>query len=286
VLQNAHTWRSEERWLTVAGTRLRVAVSGEGPPLLLLMGIGGNLDMWGPITDHLPGRQLIAFDAPGTGASPFDRPRRMPGLADLAAGLLDALEIDRTDVLGYSFGGALAQQLAHSHPDRVSRLILGATMCGLGGLPARPEVLFHLSHPLRYTSKRYLRWVSPRIYGGMSRRSPEAGAEAATMAARLSRPPSTIGYVGQLWAIWGWSSLPWLPALEMPTLILAGDDDPIIPLFNARILSWRLPNAQLHVVKGGGHLFLLDQAEDIAGVIDGFLGHEEAEPVWAAEAVG
>ncbi|MHB8690828.1 MAG: alpha/beta fold hydrolase [Solirubrobacteraceae bacterium] len=265
-------WRA--RSLTLDRTRLRIATTGDGPPLLLLMGIGGNLEMWKPLARQLPGRRLIAFDAPGTGESSIGRLRRMHGLADLAVELLDALALDAVDVLGYSFGGALAQELAHRHATRVQRLILGATMCGLGGIPARPDVYLHMSHPLRYRSPRYLRWVSPHIYGGRARRPQPASAGNDGMAARLARPPSTLGYLSQLVAISGWSSLPWLPSLRMPVLILAGDDDPIIPLVNARILNWRIPSARLHVVQGGGHLFLLDQTEDVIAAIESFLDED------------
>jgi poly(3-hydroxyoctanoate) depolymerase len=274
------SWHTQ--WVTIDGTRLRVATTGDGPPLLLLMGIGGNLEMWGPLAEQLPGRRLIAFDAPGTGESSIGRLRRMTGLADLTAQLLDALGLGTVDVLGYSFGGALAQQLAHRHPDRVGRLILGATMCGLGGIPARPDVYWHMAHPLRYRSQRYLRWVAPQIYGGRARRPGTAGAQ--SMAARLAHPPSTLGYLSQLAAMSGWSSLPWLSALRMPVLVLAGDDDPIIPLINARILAWRIPDAQLHIVPDGGHLFLLDQSEDVIGVIESFLAESGPESSGVASA--
>ncbi|MGI8625948.1 MAG: alpha/beta fold hydrolase, partial [Geodermatophilaceae bacterium] len=75
----------------------------------------------------------------------------------------------------------------------------------------------------------------------------------------------------QLYAIQGWTSLPWLHRLPQRTLVMAGDDDPIVPLLNARILTWRIPDARLHVVRGGGHLFLLDEPESCAEVIAGFL---------------
>jgi poly(3-hydroxyalkanoate) depolymerase len=264
------TW--ETGWVNLAGTRLRVAQRGSGPPLLLLMGIGGNLEMWRPFASLVSGHRLIAFDAPGTGGSGIGHPRRMTGLADLTARLLDQLGHATVDVLGYSFGGALAQELAHRHPWRVRRLVLGATMCGLGGLPARPEVYWHMAHPLRYHSERYLRWVSPRLYGGRSRGLAAGGEDA--LRARLGRPPGLLGYMSQLAAISGWSSLPWLHSLRAPTLVLAGDDDPLIPLLNARLLQWRIPGARLQVIRGGGHLFLLDQPEDVVDLIEAFLSEE------------
>ncbi|MHB8694511.1 MAG: alpha/beta fold hydrolase [Solirubrobacteraceae bacterium] len=260
------------RQMIVDGTRLRVAEAGSGPPLLLLMGIGGNVEMWGPIADRIRDRRLIAFDAPGTGESSMGRIRRMRGLSDLAAAVLDAFDVPEADVLGYSFGGALAQEFARRHPDRVRRVILGATTFGWGGLPARPSVYIHMIHPTRYHSPRYLDWVAPHIYGGKARVAAEKSGAGILAEARLARPPSTVGYMSQLAALYGWTSLPWLHKLEMPILVLAGDDDPIIPLVNARILACRSPNAKLRIVRGGGHLFLLDEDEGVIQAIDEFLG--------------
>lgn len=256
-------------WLTVDGTRLRIGTSGSGPPLLLLMGIGGNLNMWTPFTSRLGGRRFVAFDAPGTGESEIGRVRRMRGLADLTARLLDELSLDEVDVLGYSFGGALAQELAHRHPARVSRLILGATACGVGGIPAISTVYLHMAHPLRYYSEGYLNWVSPRLLGGRQRHDSASTNEQVRL--RLNAPPSVLGYAAQLAAITGWSSLPWLHQLRMPTLVMAGNDDPLIPMVNARLLQRRIPNARLHVVQGGGHLFILDQPEDVIDTVEAFL---------------
>jgi hypothetical protein len=98
--------------------------------------------------------------------------------------------------------------------------------------------------------------------------------------ARFIERPSTWGYLGQLFAIGGWTSLPWLGSLRQPTLVLAGDDDPIVPLVNGRILARCIPNARLHVVDGGGHLFLLEQPARIAAAVAGYLEHAgEGGPV-------
>ncbi len=117
--------RRDLRHIDVDGVRLRVAVRGAGRPLLLLMGIGGNLEMWAPFEDALDGRTIrtITVDAPGTGGSSGYRfPPRMPGLARTLERMLDILGHEQVDVLGVSFGGVLAQQLAHQAPRRVRRL--------------------------------------------------------------------------------------------------------------------------------------------------------------------
>ncbi|MBV8220731.1 MAG: alpha/beta fold hydrolase [Solirubrobacterales bacterium] len=263
---------SPDRFVHVEGVRLRVRVAGEGQPLLLIMGVGGNIEMWHPFDRdlHARGVQTIGFDAPGTGESgELDRPRRMPWLARMVERLLDELGHERVDVLGTSWGGALAQQLAHQCPGRVRRLVLAATaagMPGFGGVPGHPSALFALLSPRRYRDPDYLASIAGRLYGGGASSLPEEH-----LAARSGRPPSSRGYRHQIWAAQAWSALPWLRSLEPPTLILAGDDDPLVPVANGHILARLIPDARLVVVRGGGHLFLLQRAPDMADLIADFL---------------
>jgi poly(3-hydroxyoctanoate) depolymerase len=252
----------------VGGLRLRVDVRGDGSPLLLLMGIGGNLRMWEPLRAQLDGFTTIAFDAPGTGASSVSLwPRRLPGLSRLTMSLLDELGFDRVAVLGYSFGGLLAQELARRAPDRVDRLVLAATTCGVGAVPGGPVAIAALCTPWRYYSARYFDAIAPNTFGGRMR----DGVDPSLREARLDRPPSLVGYGQQLFAAMGWSSLPWLHHLVPPTLVMCGDDDPIVPVANARLLACRIPRAQLVIVAGGGHLMLLDSAPEVAPLIQSFL---------------
>lgn len=227
-------------FVDLASATLRVAVQGEGPPLLLVPGLGGNLDMWAPLQEHLAGFEVITFDPPGTGGSgPARFPWNMPEMARLAAGLVEGLGRDHLDVLGYSWGGALAQEVAHQFPELVRRLVLCSTTCGLGGVLGSPPALAALTNPWRYYAR--------------------------------AHPPSLAGYTSQLYAIARWTSLPWLHQLRPPTLIVAGDDDPVVPLANARLLAACIPDSRLHVVPGGGHLLLVDQVEEVAPVLRAFL---------------
>jgi pimeloyl-ACP methyl ester carboxylesterase len=107
--------------------------------------------------------------------------------------------------------------------------------------------------------------------GALMSQSTERGLLAAQAADRLRRPPDLLGYAFQLYAVSGWSSLPWLHRLPQPTLVVAGEQDPSVPLCNARLLAARIPDARLHVVKGGGHLFLLDEPENVTPTILDFL---------------
>lgn len=263
------------RFVDVEDVRIRFSVTGSGRPLLLIMGIGASLDLWAPFEAALAGRgfSTIAYDAPGTGQSTRHRvPRRIPGMARNVVRLLDTLGYDRVDVLGVSFGGGVAQQLAHAAPHRVRRLVLAATMPGVGGVPGNPRALMAMATPRRYYDADYFRRVAPTIYGGAARRDPDATLHAS--AQRFTHAPTVGGYAGQLWAISGWSSLRWLHRLPQRTLVLAGDDDPIVPVVNARILARRIPRARLVVLPGAGHLFLLEQAAEAAGLVSDFL----AEP--------
>jgi poly(3-hydroxyalkanoate) depolymerase len=260
------------RTVSVGGQRLRVAVrpgAGDGPPLLVCNGIGTPLEALAPFTAALdPAITVVRFDVPGTGGSPPTRlPYPVPWLAWLAAAMMTELGYGRFDVLGISWGGGLAQQLALSYPRRCRRLVLVATSTGSLMIPARPRVLLHLSSPRRHRDPAHAARIAGTIYGGALRRRPEL---AAPMARAYAAPVSQRGYLYQLLASAGWTSLPWLRLLRQPVLILAGDDDPIIPLANARLMAALLPAARLHVYPDG-HLGLLTRAAELAAVVSDFL---------------
>lgn len=260
--------------LRVGGQLLRVGrqtalggARGGGVPLLLFNGIGGNIELLGPIARWMPGREVITFDIPGVGHSPMPaRPYRMRGIAALAAGVLDHYGHARADVLGVSWGGAAAQQFAHSQGARCRRLILCATAAGMPMVPARPSVLLKMATPRRYISQRYARSISGDIYGGDFRHDPDLGVQHF----RHVKWQSRLGYYLQIAAGTGWSSLPWLWRLKQPTLVMAGQDDPLVPLINARLMNRMIPDSQLKVFDCG-HLFLLTRPEASADAINEFL---------------
>jgi poly(3-hydroxyoctanoate) depolymerase len=260
-----------ERKLRVGHETLRVAERGHrGTPLLLINGIGAHIDMWAPFERLLGDRRLIACDLPGCGESTLSAvPRRMRGLADLVSELIDVLGYGEVDALGYSFGGALAQELAHRFPDRVRRLILCATSPGIISVPPKPLPALFLLTPARYYHPVFFRFMMPRIVGGRTAQDSRALDE--QIDTRLAHPPALLGYLYQLLAAAGWTSMHYLHRLPQPTLVVAGDDDRAIPLANARLLAHRIPNARLHVVIGGGHAFLLDEPESVVGEIEAFL---------------
>jgi poly(3-hydroxyalkanoate) depolymerase len=260
------------RLLRTGGRAVRVAVregTADWPPLLLCNGIGASLELLQPFVDALdPRRTVIRFDMPGIGGSPAPViPYHLGTSASLLSGLLDQLGYERADVLGISWGGALAQQFAISRPDRVRRLVLVATGPGVLMVPARPSVLIRMLTPRRHRDPGYAARVAGELYGGSVRNDPALARDLLHATTRLG---PAQGYYYQLMSGIGWTSLPRLPMLRTPTLILAGDDDPIIPLVNARIMNRLIPRSQLHIYHGG-HLELATDAGRLASAVEAFL---------------
>jgi len=260
------------RILTIGGRAIRVAVR-EGipsrPPLLLCNGIGVSLELFQPFVDALdPQRPVIRFDMPGIGGSPAPVvPYHLATLPSLLAGLLDQLGYEQADVLGISWGGGLAQQFALSRPDRVRRLVLVATGTGALMVPGHPRVLLRMLTPRRHRDPGHAARIAGELYGGSARNDPALARDLLHATTRLG---PARGYYYQLLSSLGWTSLPRLPKLRPPTLILAGDDDPIIPVVNARIMHRLIPRSKLHVYHGG-HLELAADSGRLAAAVQAFL---------------
>jgi poly(3-hydroxyalkanoate) depolymerase len=262
------------RLVDLGRQRLRVAVWPGEPgrvPLLLFNGIGASIEMLMPLAELLDGIETIAFDVPGVGESP---PRRLPYrlwmLARLSGRLLDKLGVDRVDVMGVSWGGTLAQQFALQYPQRCRRLVLAATAQGALMLPGRPSVLRHFITPRRHNDPMLRRRIGGSIYGGRVRTDPTL----MQSIEQFVKPASRYAYLLQQLAVAGWTSVPWLPLLRQPTLILAGNDDPVIPLVNARLMAALIRDSRLHVFDDG-HLFILSQPDETARVLRQFLDEPE-----------
>lgn len=257
------------------GLSLRVVVNpgtSSGTPLLLMNGIGARLELLQPLVEELdPERTVIRFDAPSIGGSPqSSRPYRFRRLCGALAEILDQLGYDEVDVLGISWGGGLAQQFAFSKRSRCRRVVLVSTGTGSIMVPAHPRVLKKMITPRRYTDPAFLEEVAQDLYGGTMRVNP-----AAAISALKAQKADTIsrGYFMQLGAGAMWTSLFFLPLVRKRTLILAGDDDPLIPQMNARMLGKLIPRSEVHIYEGG-HLALVTEAELLAPRITEFLDAE------------
>ena len=254
----------------VGGHRIRYAVRAGDPartPLLFMNGLGANIELAQPFIDALRRPTVVIFDVPGVGGSPTPAaPYRPCAIARLGADLLDHLGIPQADVLGVSWGGAIAQQFALQHARRCRRLVLAATAPGALMVPARPSVLLKMLTPRRYLDQAHARRVAGDVYGGAFRREP-ALVDRTFAHVRFA---SSRGYYLQLAATLGWTSLPWLPVLRQPTLIMAGADDPVVPPINARLMQWLIPDARV-VTLDCGHLFLVTLPHESARAVDAFL---------------
>jgi pimeloyl-ACP methyl ester carboxylesterase len=250
----------------VAGRRLRVGQwHGEagGIPLVLLNGIGMNIEMFEPVAREMADRRLISVDMPGCGQSPDPIfPYTIAQMALTLAALLDRLQIDVVDVLGISWGGALAQQFAFQHRARTRRLVLAATSAGNLMVPGNPAMVSHLLDPMEYSVEAALRRNLATLYngGGSGRVSLNA-----------AKPPSPAGWACQLTSFAMWTSVPFLPLLSLPVLVMADNEDQLIPVANAHFLHNAIPGSRLDLFDGGGHLFMLSYPAEFAEKVAQFL---------------
>ncbi len=160
----------------------------------------------------------------------------------------------------------MAQQFAHRYPEKCRRLILAATAPGGVMVPGKPSVLLKMASPRRYLDPDYLQSIAADIYGVTFRLDPDlAGAHAENM-----KGASNLGYIYQLLAIAGWTSILWLRRIKQPTLVVMGHDDPIVPLINGRILARMIPKARLEVLNCG-HLFIISMPHETAALFRAFI---------------
>jgi poly(3-hydroxyalkanoate) depolymerase len=261
---------SVERLIPVLGQQIRVNVrTGRGVPLVLCNGIGAGLEVLDPLVERLdPDTTVVRFDVPGSGGSPNSRlPYAFPYLAAALGRLLTELGFDgRVDVLGFSWGGALAQQFAFQNPRRCRRLILVSTGTGALMVPGGPAVLAKMLTPRRFLDHDYASVIAGALYGGTVRTDPTLVKQ---LFDRQLMAGSRVGYLHQLLAGAMWTSLFALPLIRQQTLIVAGLDDPIIPVVNAKVMARLLPHATLHL-HAGGHVDMITNAAELAPVIESF----------------
>jgi poly(3-hydroxyalkanoate) depolymerase len=265
---------SVESLIPVLGQQIRVKVrGGSGVPLMICNGIGASLEVLDPFVERLdPDTCVVRFDVPGTGGSPDSPlPYGFPYLAAVVGAVLRKLHIDRVDTLGLSWGGALAQQFAFQNPVRCRRLILVSTGTGALMIPGKPSVLAKMLTPRRFLDHDYAASIAGEIYGGTARTDPSL---VKRLFDRQLMAGSRVGYLHQLLAGSVWTSLFALPLIRQRTLVMAGLDDPIIPVANAKILGGLLPHATVHL-HAGGHVDLITNAAELAPVIEAFRSHPE-----------
>jgi pimeloyl-ACP methyl ester carboxylesterase len=252
------------------GLSLHYEEWGNGPPTLLIAGIPAIANDWEPVAIRLArlGRRVIAYDNRGSGTTSV-----MPGpyttalMADDAVALLDHLSLDQVDVFGMSMGGMIAQELAISDPERVDRLVLGCTHAGLAHAvptPAAAGRAFAL-HTDDWALR--MRALAPFAFS----RSIESSSLEAFVEKKSRDVQDPIGYAAQIDAVLAHDAAGRLGKIRAPTLVLTGDDDQIIPGESSELLAERIPNAELRIIRGTGHLFFLERPDETIEILAGFL---------------
>jgi len=244
--------------------------AGSGPPLLLIMGMSGTFSHWdaGFLDDLRRDFDTIVYDHRGVGSSTrLEGPITTPELAEDAAGLLEALEVDSAHVLGISLGGMVAQELALAHPERIRTLTLGCTYCGgEGSALASEDVKRRLGEGMSSGDpERAIRasWevnVSPSFAA-----DPDAWARFLEIG--LRRRVAVAVILEQLRAGAEHDTSARLPQIALPTLVVHGTLDELIPVQNGPLIAGLIPGARLEIFDGVGHLFYWERPERSAELV-------------------
>ncbi|MCH8814798.1 MAG: alpha/beta fold hydrolase [Chloroflexi bacterium] len=253
--------------------KIEYHIEGDGPPLLMLRGLGGQASTWGePLLSGLRDNfTVIRMNHRGVGLSELpNEPFTMQTMAADAATLLEALDIDRAHVLSVSMGGMVAQELVLNHPESVNGLILGCTLPGgPNAVIASPEITVLLLPDQSLSRADQAR----RSWGAITTQAMiDDGVfleEMLRIGLEVPTPPEVIGQ--QVAAVQGFDAYDRLPSIKHPTLIIHGDADILVPAENGRILHERIPGSTLEIIPGGAHMFFWEQPVLTARIVVDFL---------------
>jgi len=257
------------------GARIYWEEQGRGEPVLLIMGLGATLDLWYRLLPSLSAsHRAILLDNRGVGRTGVpEPPYSIPQMADDAVAVLDAAAVETAHVIGASMGGVIAQEVALRHAGRVRSLVLACTACGgPNGVAASSEIRNALSARAAMTPEEGLRALVPSVYHPAT---PRDRVEE-DLRIRVRHYPSQKGYLGQLQAVLGYETYDRLDAIRVPTLVIHGEDDLLVPASNGRDLAARIHGARLELVPSASHILLTDQTAVVNRAIQEFLGEVSA----------
>ena len=258
------------------GQELYYELHGEGPPLVLVMGIGYDSSLWtlAQVPVLSTQFQVILVDNRDAGRSSKARnPYEIADMADDLAGLLDALGIQRSHVLGLSMGGMIALEFALRHGDRLDRLVVAGT----GAAPARSAV-----DPIQIWSWVKANDATGEVFGGQQfvslfstefLRNHEAVRDTAELLASNPYPISPEAYGRQAGAYRQFDSLDRLAGITAPTLVVVGEQDLLTPPWIAREVAEAIPGARFEVIRGDGssHVVPIERPDEFNRLVSGFL---------------
>lgn len=268
---------------TIGEVNLYYETSGEGDPVLLIAGLGGNTGLWYrqiPVlsTQH----QVICFDSRGAGRSDVPPgPYTVKEMDSEAVQLLDALGIAAAHIVGSAMGGMIAQEVAIQYPDKAWSLALIATQCGgthaFGAAAENAAALEQLATTELDAEERARSWV-PYIFSQSFVESDPDLVEEYVQVNAL-HPPTTAGLQAQWAALMGYDSWERLEFITAPTMILQGDQDVLVPTENADVLGVRIPESRVVIFPGAGHSLAFEAADAVNKLLLEFFSEKgEAEP--------
>lgn len=256
------------------GISLYYEEHGNGEPLILIMGFTVSSIGWHwNVPSFAKSFRTIAFDNRGVGQSDKpDEPYSMQMFADDTAGLLDGLDIDQAHIFGISMGGMIAQEFALRHPNRVKTLILGCTNCGgeKTTLSSDPDVLNMLGNIESVSvEEAALAMTKVAVTPWFMQKHMDTLIEMNKMSA--AHPTPKHGMVSQMAALQSHDTYDRLPQIRVPTLVITGKEDGLVPPENSVILSQQIPNAELAILSNASHLFNIERPETTVDVVSGFI---------------
>jgi 3-oxoadipate enol-lactonase len=260
--------------ISVGDIKMYYQIFGRGEPLLMIMGLAGHSLDWG---EKLPGRlaeryQVILFDNRGAGRS--DQPAgtlTINQMAGDAVGLMDSLGIDKAHVFGGSMGGMIALQVALDYPDRVNKLVLGATAAGgKRRIFPPPEIERYFIPRPDLSAHDYLLWTSEVCYPPEFIKAHQQIVEE-KISANLAYPGTLESYLSQLEAFRTFDVDDRLGAINAETLVITGSRDVLIPPQNSYLIAERIPHAKIRVVDGAGHIFWISHPDETGRIVREFL---------------
>jgi len=260
----------------VNGIGLYYEDTGRGEPVLLIEGLGYAAWMWYRQRDAFAARyRTVIFDNRCAGQSDHpDEPFTVADMAADAAGLLRVLETGPVHVLGVSMGGFIAQELALNHPRLVKSLVLCCTSFGgPNAVPVTPRALESMTEISGLTPEQVIRQGLSVAFSRPYFDSHPAEVDR-IVAWRLALGTPRRAWQRQFEAVLSFGSEDRLGQIGVPTLVMAGDEDLVVPVQNAHALAGRIPGAELAIFPGGGHLFFIEQAPRFNSTVIDFLDRQ------------
>ena len=262
--------------IKVGDINIYYEIHGQGEALVLIMGYTASTAWWfRQVPVFSQQYRVVTFDSRGSGQSDKpDAPYSMEMMAGDLAGLLEAIGINKAHIFGVSMGGMIAQHFALRYPERVSSLILGCTTCG-GPYSIIPDaeamtVLADFEHMRKLTPAERIMEMTPFLVSQEFVDKNLVLLQEA-MVKMMEHIAPLHGAMRQAHAIWEHDTYERLPEIRVPTLVIAGDADRLIPVENSRILASRIPRAELVIMKNMGHGFIIEAADEANRTVLDFL---------------